>query len=108
VSILLFYLRLNPDKTFRQVAYAILIFDIVYSFVSIVIATFGCTPIAGGWDLMIKSKCVNKKAYYYVAAVCNIVTDFATLVLPVRMCLRLHVSRKQRWLLLLLFGIGSL
>ncbi|KAF2802468.1 uncharacterized protein BDZ99DRAFT_337144, partial [Mytilinidion resinicola] len=107
VSILLFYLRLNPDKTFRRVAFAIMTFDVVYSFVSIVVATFGCTPIAGGWDLLIKSSCVNKKAYYYVAAVCNIVTDFATLGLPVRMCLRLNVSRRQRWLLLGLFGVGS-
>ncbi|KAF2494858.1 hypothetical protein BU16DRAFT_49782 [Lophium mytilinum] len=107
VSILLFYLRLNPDKTFRRVAFAIMSFDVVYSFVSIIVATFGCTPIAGGWDLLIKSKCVNKKAYYYVAAACNIVTDFATLGLPVRMCLRLNVSRRQRWLLLGLFGVGS-
>jgi hypothetical protein len=108
VSILLFYLRLNPDKTFRTAAYCIMAFDVTYSFISIIVSTFGCTPVAGGWDLLVKSTCVNKKAYYYAQAVCNIVTDFATLGLSVRMCLRLNVSKRQRYLLLILLAVGSL
>ena len=108
VSILLFYLRLNPDKTFRTAAYCIMAFDVAYSFISIIVSTFGCAPIVGGWDLLVKSTCVNKKAYYYVQAVCNIVTDFATFGLPARMCLRLNVSKRQRYLLLMLFAVGSL
>lgn len=107
VSILLFYLRLNPDKTFRTAAYCIMAFDVTYSFISIIVSTFGCTPVAGGWDLLVKSTCVNKKAYYYVQAVCNIITDFATLGLSVRMCLRLNVSKRQRYLLLILLAVGS-
>ncbi|KAF2837271.1 hypothetical protein M501DRAFT_978337 [Patellaria atrata CBS 101060] len=107
VSILLFFIRLNPDKLFHGIAYTIMSLVCVYSFIGIIIATFGCTPIEGGWDLTVPSKCVDKKAFYYFAAVMNILTDFATLTLPVKMCLELQVNRKMKVLLLGLFVIAS-
>lgn len=108
VSIVLMYLRLNPEKVFRYIAWLIIAFDITYSSISVLVATVGCQPIAGGWDITIPSTCVNKKAYYYAQAVFNIVSDFCTLALPVRMCWRLQMHRRQRILLVLLFTVGSL
>jgi len=63
LSILLFYLRLNPDLTFRRISYSIGAFDVFYIVLSIGIAVLGCSPVTGGWNVTIKSTCVNKKAY---------------------------------------------
>lgn len=108
VSIILMYLRLNPEKVFRYLAWLIIAFDVTYSSISVLVVTVGCRPIAGGWDTTIPSVCVNKKAYYYAQAVFNVVSDCCTLALPVRMCWRLQMHRRQRILLVLLFAVGSL
>lgn len=108
VSILQFYLRLNPEKKFRYTAYAIMAVVSAYNVISVLIATLGCTPIASGWDITIPGKCVNKKAFYYVQAICNILTDFATLFLPIKLCWNLQAPRRQKIVLFLLFVVGSL
>ncbi|KAL1966249.1 hypothetical protein VTN77DRAFT_4602 [Rasamsonia byssochlamydoides] len=107
VSIALMYLRLNPSQTFRYWTWGIIAFDTLYSLAGVIVATFGCTPIEGGWDITIEAKCVDKKAFYYVAAVCNIVSDFATMALALRMVWKLQMQRKQRIWLVLLFTVGS-
>jgi hypothetical protein len=89
-------------------AYSIGAFEIAYILISIGIAIFGCSPIARSWDFYIPGSCVNKEAYFYAQAVFNIVTDFATLLLPIRMCLRLQLPTKQKWMLGLTFAVGSL
>lgn len=107
LSILLFYLRINPDRVFRRLAYAIGAFEITYILISIGIQIFGCSPVARSWDFYIPGSCVNKKDYFYVQAVFNIVTDFATLLLPIRMCVRLQLPTRQKWMLGLTFAVGS-
>jgi hypothetical protein len=110
LSILLFYLRINPDRVFRRLTYAIGAFEITYILISIAIAIqiFGCSPVARSWDLYIPGSCVNKKDCFYVQAVFNIVTDFATLLLPIRMCVRLQLPTRQKWMLGLTFAVGPL
>ncbi len=63
LSIILMYLRLNPDPTFCRIAYAIGAFDVTYSLLSCGITLFGCIPIDGAWDFTIPHTCVDKKAY---------------------------------------------
>ncbi len=108
LSILLFYLRINPDRTFRILAYSIGAFEITYILISIGIEIFGCSPVARSWDFYIPGNCVNEKDSFYVQAVFNIITDFATLVLPIRMCVRLQLPTRQKWMLGLTFAVGSL
>jgi hypothetical protein len=108
LSILLFYLRINPDRTFRRLAYAIGAFETVYISLSIGIQIFGCSPVARSWNFYIPGSCVNKIDFFYVQAVFNIVTDFATLLLPIRMCVRLQLPTRQKWMLGLTFAVGSL
>jgi hypothetical protein len=127
LSILLMYLRLNPDRTFRRWTYAIGAFDVTYCLLSCGISALGCAPVEASWDFTKPHKCVNKLTYctlmfpssnhgrasadipiVYAQANFNIVSDFATLLLPVRMCLKLRLPTRQRWMLALLFAVGSL
>ena len=72
------------------------------------IAIFGCSPVARSWNFYIPGTCVDKEAYFYAQTVFNIITDFATLVLPIRMCVRLQLPTRQKWMLSLTFAVGSL
>ncbi len=108
LSILLFYLRINPERTFRILTYTIGAFELSYILISIFIAILGCSPIERSWNFYIPGECVNKEAYFYAQAVFNIVTDFATLLLPIKLCIRLQLPRRQKWMLGLTFAVGSL
>ncbi|EYE99166.1 putative integral membrane protein (Pth11) [Aspergillus ruber CBS 135680] len=108
-SILLFYLRLSPEKRFRQMTYAIMIFVAVYSLLSILLFTLGCRPVAATWDvsLMSEAKCIDQMAFVYANAVFNIFSDVITLILPIKLCWTLQTSLKQKFLLLVVLTMGS-
>ncbi|KAE8377969.1 hypothetical protein BDV26DRAFT_304708 [Aspergillus bertholletiae] len=107
-AILLFYLRLNPDKRFRQMTWAILGFVAFYSLLSILIFTLGCRPVQAMWDVTITdAKCVDQFSFVYANAAFNVFSDLATLVLPIKLCWSLQTSRRQRMLLMVVFGMGS-
>lgn len=52
--------------------------------------------------------CINKAAFYLAAASLNVLTDWAILTLPIPVILKTSWSRRQKFLLCLLFGTGSL
>ncbi|KAF7585963.1 hypothetical protein BBP40_009772, partial [Aspergillus hancockii] len=108
-SILLFYLRINPEKRFRQMTCAIMIFVAVYSLISLLVFTLGCIPTEALWDVtkMEGAKCVDQLAFVYANAAFNLFSDIITLVLPVRLCWTLQASAKQRILLLIVLAMGS-
>ncbi|KAI9930819.1 hypothetical protein MW887_011577 [Aspergillus wentii] len=108
-SILLFYLRLSPEKRFRQMTFAIMAFVAVYSILSIFLFTFGCNPIAAQWDmtLMDHATCIDQLAFVYANAVFNVVSDVVTLVLPIRLCWSLQTRFRQKLLLMIVLVMGS-
>ncbi|KAG2416238.1 hypothetical protein HFD88_007431 [Aspergillus terreus] len=108
-AILVFYLRLSPEKRFRKLTYAIMIFVAVYSLLSILLFTIGCIPVRAMWDvtLMDQAKCIDQLSFVYANAAFNIFSDLATLILPIKICWTLQASMRQRVLLLVLFVMGS-
>jgi hypothetical protein len=109
-AILVFYLRLSPEKRFRKLTYAIMIFVAVYSLLSILLFTIGCIPVRAMWDvtLMDQARCIDQLSFVYANAAFNIFSDLATLILPIKICWTLQASMRQRVLLLVLFVMGSL
>ncbi|EAU31596.1 predicted protein [Aspergillus terreus NIH2624] len=108
-AILVFYLRLSPEKRFRKLTYAIMIFVAVYSLLSILLFTIGCIPVRAMWDvtLMDQARCIDQLSFVYANAAFNIFSDLATLILPIKICWTLQASMRQRVLLLVLFVMGS-
>jgi hypothetical protein len=112
LSLLTFYIRLSGgrplDRTFRRIALVIGIFNLIYVLMSCLVIIFGCTPVTGSWDMMIKSRCVDKKAYGYVIAVCNILNDWGNLFMGLRLCGGLKMTLERQWALGDWFLIASL
>ncbi|KAH3388247.1 hypothetical protein KXW42_004784 [Aspergillus fumigatus] len=108
-SILLFYLRLNPERRFRQWTYGIMAFVFVYSLISILVFTCGCIPVTAMWDMtqMATAKCVDQLAFVYANAAFNLLSDLMTLILPVKLCWALQTTLKQKVLLCVVLAMGS-
>ncbi|KAF5714423.1 L-fucose permease [Fusarium globosum] len=87
ISLLFFYLRLSPERTFRIVIY----------------------PIKASWDLAAQAtgKCVDKFGFFLAASVANVVMDLVILLLPLRIVIPLQIPRRQKMSLLFLFTTGG-
>ncbi|KAF5663060.1 L-fucose permease [Fusarium circinatum] len=96
ISLLFFYLRLSPERTFRIVIYAM-------------ISLFGCHPIKASWDLAAQAigKCVDKFGFFLAASVANVIMDMVILLLPLRIVIPLQIPRRQKMSLLFLFTTGG-
>ncbi|MCJ1265316.1 hypothetical protein MMC22_005192 [Lobaria immixta] len=106
-SILLLYLRIFPHKSFRKAVYGLLVFVIGYAVASIVATVFQCTPIARTFDHDTPGTCINLTAFWYANAGANILGDFAILALPMPVVNSLHLPRRQKLGLMVVFALGG-
>ncbi|KAI4600981.1 hypothetical protein KJ359_013146 [Pestalotiopsis sp. 9143b] len=78
----------------------------VLSVASFVVVT-GIFPVSDYWTLSVRpQKCIDEAAHLLVAGVTNILTDFAIVVLPIRMTASLQLPRRQHYILYALFCTG--
>jgi hypothetical protein len=68
-----------------------------------------CIPLKAVWDPRVKAKCINREVeVWYMSSVFNIVTDFAILILPLPIILKLQLPWSHRIVLLFVFLLGFL
>lgn len=112
-SILFLYLRVFAPRnttatTFRRTVYGVLIYVLGYAISSIVATIVQCTPISRTFNHNIKGRCINLTAFWYANAVANIVGDLFILGLPMPVVNRLHLPRRQKLGLMMVFALGGL
>ncbi|KAL6722052.1 hypothetical protein ACLMJK_001157 [Lecanora helva] len=110
VAILLFYLRINPDRNFRFAVFGVLFVTISYMVAMVLALIFQCDPISGFWDVQVHltAKCVSTAKLYLANSILNVLTDFMVLLLPIPMLVALQVGLKQKVLIWSAFAAGSL
>jgi hypothetical protein len=108
VAILFLYLRLIPQKGYRAVIWATMVF-VVSTFVATVLAgLFQCSPISFAWDKTIQGgTCFNVTALFYANAGVNIFQDLLIYLLPMRMLWKIQLPMKQKMALIIVFAIGG-
>ncbi|KAK8867636.1 hypothetical protein PGQ11_006214 [Apiospora arundinis] len=108
-SILLFYLRIFPSKPMRMAIWGVFGFTIGYSVASALVNVFSCKPITGSWRLedSATAVCINRPAFYFAQATFGIVTDIATVILPLPMLKSLHLPLKQKIGISLVLTMGA-
>ncbi|RYP69772.1 hypothetical protein DL771_005881 [Monosporascus sp. 5C6A] len=107
VSILLFYLRLSPQRWFHIVVYTLIGAVSCYSTVYLLLNIFPCRPIAAAWDRNIEKKtCLDAWKAYWALSIFNILMDVATLMLPIPVIAPLNMPKKQKISVCLLFATG--
>ncbi|CCX07968.1 Similar to Glucose/galactose transporter; acc. no. Q2YIJ8 [Pyronema omphalodes CBS 100304] len=114
VSVLLYYQRLFRDyKTLKRLSWCIMFVIVVGAFVLTMLVVFQCRPFhivliahnqrinPGHW------KCLDVVRLVYAAAPLQIITDFAVILLPMPILSGLQLPRKQKAMLMLIFGAGG-
>ncbi|KAL8919435.1 MAG: hypothetical protein Q9208_006813 [Pyrenodesmia sp. 3 TL-2023] len=112
LSLLIFLYRIfRVDRTYRILSWILGAILIIWTTVSLLLSIFACKPIKASWVLSImldpRTKCPIK-AYDVnnIHGICNIITDFALLILPAPLVWKLHVSGKKKLGLAVVFGTG--
>ncbi|KAI0517794.1 hypothetical protein F5B22DRAFT_654571 [Xylaria bambusicola] len=109
-SIIFMYQRFAIWDTFKKLCLGTNI--LLFTFYVVCIgATLGqCTPLEKAWDVTraLPGTCINTTAFFYFTSGFNILTDAWILLLPIPTLRSLKISRRSRYVLYGIFGIGSL
>jgi hypothetical protein len=107
-SILSMYHSIFPQRGFHYCLYAVAVFMAFWAISCAFVAIFQCTPIAFGWDpTIVGGTCVNYGALVLVAGICNIITDFVVLAMPIPLVLKLNLSPQRKRMVIFTFAMGG-
>lgn len=107
VSILILYIKLTPNRTFRTVVWSMMAFVLATAFSCVMADVFQCNPIRKAWDTSVKGTCINQVGLYLSNGGLNIAQDIIIYFLPVPMLWKLNMPRTQRIALVLVFVVGG-
>ncbi|KAI4144490.1 MAG: hypothetical protein L6R39_004159 [Caloplaca ligustica] len=112
LSLLLFLYRIfRIDLTFRILSWILGAILTIWTTVSLLLCIFACRPIKASWVLSVqldpRTKCPIK-AYEVnnIHGICNIITDFALLIMPAPLVWKLNANAKKKLGLVVVFGTG--
>ncbi|KAL3465054.1 hypothetical protein BJX64DRAFT_253690 [Aspergillus heterothallicus] len=111
MSLLWFYLRLDPRKFMRWAVFFVMFFNVGLSLASFIGALAACSPPSLFWTDVTSSGCMpmnQQQLFYEVNGVLNIVTDILTYLLPVPMLYGLQLTWRKKGAILGIFGLGIL
>jgi hypothetical protein len=108
ISILLLYLHIFTFQWVHRAGQVVLGF-VIFTHLYIVCAVFtACIPLQAYWDERITGAYCHPQAVWWVNTSLLMVTDFLIFLLPLPVISTLNVSRRQRYALWLIFGLGFL
>ncbi|EME42974.1 hypothetical protein DOTSEDRAFT_72404 [Dothistroma septosporum NZE10] len=107
LSILLQYLRIFPHRAFRKACFTLMVVVVAWTLWAFFSALFACWPIHSFWHKDIPGFCLNRLAVWFSNAAVNIVTDVCTAVLPLPVLKSLNLPKRQRYILMAVFGLGG-
>lgn len=109
VSMVFLYLRIFIAKYFRRLCYASLAVVASWTVASTVATICQCLPIAASWDKSITdARCTHSDAFWYSYGITNLITDAIIFALPMREVSRLHLPRREKIGIMLVFLMGAL
>ncbi|KAI1776627.1 hypothetical protein F4818DRAFT_411256 [Hypoxylon cercidicola] len=109
VSMLFFYLKVFPKKSFRNCTYALIFLNLAYAVTYDLLLIFQCNPISGAWrtwDGEFKAQCISINGLGWSAAAINIALDLAVIALPLPELFRLSLSLRKRLQIIAMFAVG--
>ncbi|KAL8923260.1 MAG: hypothetical protein Q9172_003202 [Xanthocarpia lactea] len=108
LSILFFYNRLFPSRTFYIVCLVTGVASILWWIGLMLTAFLHCRPLAYYWDRSIPNgHCVNNNLIGYTITSFNIVFDFVVLIMPIPWLWGMNMAIPKRMAVVGLFVLGS-
>jgi len=108
LSILLFYLRIFPQKWFVRSCivciYLICISDVAFMF----IVAFQCKPVDSLWNRSEGGKCLDQVAVIYAGGGCSVLEHLFIILIPIPCINQLKVGKGKKISLFVMFSVGTL
>lgn len=105
-SILIQYLRIFSCRPLRWLCLTLMTLLLPAVVWCVFGGTFLCSPTAKLWNPNLPGHCMSARNYWYSVAGIDIGLDFLVLMLPMPAISSLHLPRKQKFGLLLVFMLG--
>ncbi|KAF2119774.1 hypothetical protein BDV96DRAFT_642780 [Lophiotrema nucula] len=110
ISILLFYLRIFPNRNFRRCVWVTLIVCALYIVGFVPATILQCLPIRIAWqrwDSEHHGRCINLNVEGWMSSALNIILDIVVICLPLRELSQLAMSRRRKLGIMLMFLGGG-
>ncbi|KAG9193505.1 choline dehydrogenase [Alternaria panax] len=109
ISILFFYLRVFPAKSFRTLTYSVMAVCGLYTVAFFVATLTQCRPISmawNQWDGLHEGTCNDIHIQGWIAAAINIFLDAVVMALPMKHLAGLNMGLKKKLMVMAMFGVG--
>jgi len=110
LSILCQYLRIFPHSWFRKTCWFLITFIALWGLWAFFSAIFMCNPISAFWDLNIfawdQPQCLDRATVWYFNGAINFLTDCIIAAMPLPLIHSLELPRRQKMILMVIFGAG--
>ena len=111
ISIVFFFLRIFPSRSFRWVLWGTQYFNILLGISFIIVGFVQCRPLNFFWDRWDgehQGTCVNLNAMAWSHAALNIALDIWLLALPTSQIYGMNIAALKKAQILVIFGFGVL
>ncbi|SCO55032.1 uncharacterized protein FFNC_15717 [Fusarium fujikuroi] len=108
LSLLTFYLHISPEKLFRIAVWISIGIVSLYTLGITLAMLLVCNPPRKAFDFKVGGQCIDAAVLYIATAVSNIATDVILFILPIPMIYNLQIPRKQKAVVVVVFGIASM
>lgn len=108
ISMLLLYLRLFPTTRYRIIVITSLVVIPILGLWMILSSVLFCVPVSDFWSPRSLNRCLPKTPVWFLNAALQIVTDLWIVVLPMPKWAVLHLPRRQKIAVVVVFGLGIL
>jgi hypothetical protein len=110
LSVIFFYLRIFPKKSFRTLCWLMIGFCTSSMLAFALVTIFQCRPISFAWDTGAtrEGNCIDYNAAAWANAGVNILQDILIVVLPINELRALQLGRTKKIGVYAMFGVGGL
>ena len=107
-SLLLFYVRLFPDRRMRMVAYVTGAMELSFGISTTIVDIVTCIPVRFFWDPTVNGHCVDTHTFYIVDSAMQLITDVVVLLIPLPVVWSLQIGTPRKIGLSVIFLLGGL
>lgn len=108
ISLLLMYYRIFHFPYFKRWAYIISTFVILWVICITFLFIFICVPVQKLWYPQLPGHCINQVSTWIANATSTILSDLATLILPIPQVWKLRLPTNEKVVITFAFSLGSL
>jgi hypothetical protein len=108
ISLLLFFLRVFPQRWFRIATLSTISWISLHGLVFLFLIIFQFVPVQSVWDESLPRRCTDQSAIVYIGAAFSIFEDLVILALLIPCVSALNMGLGKRFSLIVMFCAGSL